>query len=166
MQKKKVYIVGGVIVLVLGLILLAGYFAIDKMFSIFSDSFYQVESVRPTALPEETLQPNESPDAATQSAAPPLETATPNLLPENMQFSASESKALIESVSFSDKLRVMAILQSSLSSEEYKTMFSMLSGGISQAEIQRAKAILSRRLSPDEKKEILGYYQKYSDLLK
>ena len=181
-SKKKIIILSIIAVILIGGIT-TGYIAINKMFSIFSDSFYQVsvpgqedevppgESEPPKAdtggegSSEETTgeqtgtsQPTNPPTTATNKPKATLPI-------EGKDISAETSKELMDEVSFSDKLSVIGILNENLSASEYREMVGMLSGGITSNEIKRAKEILKESLSKEDKKKIKAYYKKYEDLL-
>lgn len=166
--KKLIIILSVVAVLLVGG-LTAGYITVNKMFSIFSDSFYQVpepvaseepvaeESPGP-AINEEEEKPKETPPAKTPSA-PSLEN-----LP-SVTLSKEESRQMISAISFADKVAVMKILSAGLSPPEYKEVMGMISGGITAEEVKRARHILSHSLSDGDKEKILSYYAKYAYLL-
>ena len=150
-SKKKLLTILLIVLLVLLLVLFGGYYAINKLFLMFSDSFYQVE---PQASPVTSTQPTASP-SGTEIELPSTD----------LNLTAEEAKAMIESISFSDKISVMNLLRSSLSAAQYKELLAMLGSGISREEVQRAKNILNENLSIEEKQKVLEYYKKYEELL-
>ena len=76
-----------------------------------------------------------------------------------------EFKALEKKVSFNDKVAVLNILSTNLSTGEYQEIVGMVSGGITKEEIRRAHQILSKSLSSENKQKIWGYYDKYIYLI-
>ncbi|MBR6729216.1 MAG: hypothetical protein IKL80_03550 [Clostridia bacterium] len=180
-SKKKIIILSVIAVILIGGIT-AGYIAINKMFSIFSDSFYQVSVPEDDDVPQDATAPPEvdadnegkgeeiaGEQTGTNPSAKPPTTATNKpkaTLPiEGKDISAETSKELMDEVSFSDKLSVIGILNENLSASEYREMVGMLSGGITADEIKRAKEILKESLPKEDKKKIKAYYKKYEDLL-
>lgn len=187
-KKKIVLIVIAVLLAVIIGLLAAGYFAVEKAFSVLTDSLYQSSSVQEEVtleenkssgkLPEETGAPNGSSGAAdgqTDGADSgeakgadnsALDAARKKLgVSGSMKFSAEKVKELEKSVSMGDKLAVMAIIGRALSPEDYQTLLAMTGGGITQEEIGRAYSILSKSLSTQDKSKIYEYYAKYAYLL-
>lgn len=155
--KKKLFIILAVIAVILIAGLSTGYIVINKMFSAFSDSFYQS-----AAPPSASAEAGGDEVQATPQPPEEQEPAQPSL-PQNL--SKEQAQEMIDAISFNDKLAVMNILSKSLSAAEYKEMLGMLSGGITAEEMKRAKTILNERLSGDDRQKILDYYAKYSSLL-
>ncbi len=165
-KRKKKWIVILVVVLVIVVLGLgAGYVAINKMFSAFSDSFYQTEVTDPAIEGKVTPTPESTVPPEVEVVEDPTPTKPPKPSP-GVVISQNNSRELIEAVPFSDKISVMNILSKNLSAAQYKELVAMLTGGITTEEINRAKTILKESLSPEDKKIILEYYAKYSNLLK
>ena len=183
-RKKTVLIVVLIIMFVLAAIATAGYFAVDKAFSVLTDSLYQSSSVQEETSLEENRSAEQLPqtndDGQTSQEqnegkkADGEEEKPKDILSAaqekhgikgNMRFSADQVKKLEQSVSLGDKLAVMAIISRSLSASDYQTLLAMTSGGITREEIGRAYSILSRSLSAEDKNKIYGYYSKYAYLL-
>lgn len=183
-RKKTVLIVLGILVLLLVLIASAGYFAVDKAFSVLTGSLYQSSSVQEETSLEENKSTEELPQtedeemsgqAATENGTTASETDKENDvlsaaqkkhgIQGSLKFSAEQVKKLEKSVSLGDKLAVMAIISRSLSASDYQTLLAMTSGGITRDEVGAAYSILSRSLSSEDKNKIYGYYSKYAYLL-
>ncbi len=166
-NKKKWVIILLISLLVLSLLLAGGYIAVNKMFSVFSDSFYKT-SVQTTSAPNEgddnpdgdSLYLSEFPDDISAVAG------DKNSLLSRLNLTASEFQELSKKVSFNDKVNVLNILSSGLQREEYSELLAMLSNGITTQEIHRAYDILRTRLSGEDKEKVLAYYNKYINLIK
>lgn len=186
-KKKTALIVISVTVIVLAGIAAAGYFAVNKAFSMLTNSMYQSSSIQEeTELSEnksaeqlpgtegETERPQTSGagESNTQNGASGSQKDALSAAQEKfgidgaMRFSAEQLKKLEKSVSLGDKLAVMAIISRSLSTSDYQTLLSMTGGGITREEISQAYSILSRSLSGEDKSKIYEYYSKYAYLLK
>ncbi|MBE7035716.1 MAG: hypothetical protein E7403_00285 [Ruminococcaceae bacterium] len=166
-SKKKVLIIISVIVGILLLLLIVGYIAINSIFSMFSDSFYQV-SLQELDGEKTTEQASPTPEAnggATATPAPDDSQPGKPKDPDEINLSPEKSKELMDAVPFSDKLSVLTILSKNLSAENYREIMGMLGGGITPDEVKRAKEILRNNLSPEDKQKIKDYYNEYSVLL-
>lgn len=181
-SKKKLWIVLLIVLVVLCGLLAAGYLAVNKAFSVITDSFYKSSVVleNPSGGSEQQAEgqgESQSEDAAQgQEAADGAKTALPGeisraaerygISPEKLKLTPAEIKELEKKVSFADKVAVLNILSSGLSASEYKELVGMLNDGISSSDMQRAYQILSKSLSAENKGKVLQYYQKYADLIK
>lgn len=186
-KKKTALIVISVTVIVLAGIAAAGYFAVNKAFSMLTNSMYQSSSIQEeTELSEnksaeqlpgtegetERPQTSDADESNTQNGASGSQKDALSAAQEKfgidgaMRFSAEQLKKLEKSVSLGDKLAVMAIISRSLSTSDYQTLLSMTGGGITREEISQAYSILSRSLSGEDKSKIYEYYSKYAYLLK
>ena len=186
-KKKTALIVISVTVIVLAGIAAAGYFAINKAFSMLTNSMYQSSSVQEETELSENKSAEQLPGTEGETERPQAggagESNTQNGaggsqkdalsaaqerfgIDGSMRFSAEQVKKLEKSVSLGDKLAVMAIISRSLSASDYQTLLAMTGGGITREEISRAYSILSRSLSVEDKNKIYEYYSKYAYLLK
>ncbi|MBE7022376.1 MAG: hypothetical protein E7414_04090 [Ruminococcaceae bacterium] len=180
-SKKKLVIIVAVILAALLAFLVAGYFTINKLFSVFSDSFYQsalmmqdpaANEAEVTPEPAGATEEPVSPDKAQQSATP--STVPKAVLPakeeddypfDGLHFSPEQFKAIDAQIPFNEKLAVLNILRKTLGTAEYKELIAMVTGGITSEEIRRAYDILKANIHGDNKKQILAYYHKYSGLV-
>lgn len=76
-------------------------------------------------------------------------------------FTADDLNEVKSKVTAADKISVAAMLLKKLSASDINELKSMLPGGISAAEKQRAKAIVYKRFNEDEIKIIIDIYMKY-----
>ena len=161
-KSKKLIIILSVVVMILIGVLIGGYIVVNKMFSAFSDSFYQT-TIPPggetsgEAIEDPGVSSGETTGEASQEPAVEL--------PSHLNLSSEEAQKMIDAVSFSDKLAVMSLLSANLKSADYRELVGMLKGGITPEEIKRAKEILNSGLTAEQKKKVLAYYGKYSYLL-
>lgn len=181
-SKKKLWIVLLIVLLLVLSVLTVGYFAVDRAFSVITDSFYKssepVENPSPTPQEsgvEDDPAGNEaengqtpSTDAVQSEVSSAISSAAERygISAEVFKLSPAEIKELEKKVSFSDKVAVLNILSSGLSAGEYKELIGMLNDGVNHSDMQRAYQILSKSLSRENKEKILQYYQKYAGLLK
>lgn len=77
------------------------------------------------------------------------------------QFATNDIKEVKDSVTPTDKISIAAMLLKKLSASDINELKSMLSGGVTAAEKQRAKEIAYKRFSEEEIKEIYKIYRKY-----
>lgn len=182
--KKRLWIALIIIVVIIAGVLIAGYVAVNTMFSVFTDSLSH-SSISLT-LPDDSAgggksgDNNVSPDSGSpaEQAGNAGETASPGeeggdkpsdnssgKASSKLEVSGEKLKELEKKVSFSDKISVMAILSRNLSASDYTELVQMANGGVTQGEIERAKDILREKLNVDAKVEILNYYNKYVHLL-
>lgn len=84
---------------------------------------------------------------------------------EVLNMSMADIRALQKQVPLKDKLAVLNILSTSLSAKEYTGLFGMLSGGITREEMKQAYNDVNRKLSPENREKIWGYYDKYKHLI-
>ena len=84
---------------------------------------------------------------------------------EVLNMSMADIKALQKKVPLKDKLAVLNILSTSLSAKEYTGLFGMLSGGITREEMKQAYNDVNRKLTPENREKIWGYYDKYKHLI-
>ena len=166
-NKKKWVIILLVLLVVICLLLVGGYIAVNKMFSVFSDSFYKTSVQEPIAteqsgadLSDGSLYLSEFPDDISAIAG------KDNSLLSRLNLTADEFQKLSGQVSFNDKVNVLNILRAGLQREEYSELLAMLSNGITTQEIKRAYDILKTRLSGEDKAKVLAYYNKYINLIK
>lgn len=187
-KKKVVLIVIAVVLAIIAGLLTVGYYAVEKAFSVLTNSLYQSSSMQEEVTLEENKSSGTLPgepgatngtggdtDGQTGGADSggaksadnsALEAARKKLgVSGSMKFSAEKLKELEKSVSMGDKLAVMAIIGRALSPEDYQTLLAMTGGGITQEEIGRAYSILSKSLSTEDKSKIYEYYAKYAYLL-
>lgn len=182
-RKKTLLIVLGILALFFALIASAGYFAVDKAFSVLTGSLYQSSSVQEETSLEENKSAEELPQNEEEIPEGQMEEGKTSTgqnaqtkdalsaaqekhgISGSMKFSAEQVQKLEKSVSLGDKLAVMAIISRSLSASDYQTLLAMTSGGITREEVGKAYSILSRSLSGEDKSKIYGYYSKYAYLL-
>jgi len=179
MKKKKKWILVLSIVAASLLVLLLGiYIAINVAFSMFSESFYQsiIESeefAQANGNAGETSNgqtPTGSEDGETAQQPKPDNSGDEGILKKIpyekiKNMTPEEFKALEKKISFNDKVAVLNILSTNLSTAEYQEIVGMVGGGITKEEIKRAHQILSKSLSSENKKKIWGYYDKYIHLI-
>ncbi len=161
-KSKKLIIILSVVVMILIGVLIGGYVVVNKMFSAFSDSFYQ------TTVPsqgEASGGVSEDPGVSSEGTTGEAPQEPSVELPSHLNLSSEEAQKMIDAVSFGDKLAVMNLLSANLKSAEYRELIGMLKGGITPQEVKRAKEILNSGLTAEQKKKVLAYYGKYSYLL-
>ena len=182
-SKKKLWGVLLIVLIVTVGLLTAGYVAVNKAFSVLTDSFYKssvtIENPPSDSNENQTEGQGEGQNGAAekgQTSSDGAQTALPDEIsraaerygvsPEKLKLTTAEVKELEKKVSFADKVAVLNILSSGLSASEYKELIGMLNDGISSSDMKRAYQILSKSLSTENKGKILQYYQKYADLIK
>ncbi len=189
-KKKKVIITLIVILVVIAGIFIAGYIAVNKAFSMLTESLYETtpETVQQqeqkevelsenkgaeTMPPQESTVPSGESNAATQKkdSTPPAKKDALTKTQEkygiegSMNFSPESIKKFEKSVSLVDKLSMMAIISGSLSKSDFQKVLALTSGGVSREEINQALVILQNGLTGKEKSEIYKYFKKYEHLL-
>ena len=176
-KKKKWPVVLCVILALLICIFIAGYFIINAVFSMFSESFYQSvidsgdfvqSSTNTDVLGNETsAEPTVGGGAEQTQGKPSGDDGILRKIPYEKikNLTPEEFKALEQKILFSDKVAVLNILSMNLSSAEYQEIVGLVNGGITKEEIKRAHQILSKSLSSENKQKIWGYYDKYIYLI-
>ncbi len=170
-KKRKKWVI--ILCVVLGIILsllIAGYVAVNVIFSMVSNSFYQSlvtveQSATQTALPPlngdqggEVLAPNGGSDLD-------ITEILPGVNPAKLNMTAAEFKEIEKKVSFNDKLAVLNVLSLGLSKEDYQEVVGIVNDGITVDEVKKAYKIVSENLTKKEKDKIWSYYYKYLHLV-
>lgn len=84
----------------------------------------------------------------------------------NVQVGNNKLKDIEKAVSLSDKTKAVSIVFGSLSQGDIAQLTQLASGGLSAQNQAQAKAILSKKLTRQQKDTLKGLYGKYQHLLK
>ncbi|MDP4151975.1 MAG: hypothetical protein Q8865_00845 [Bacillota bacterium] len=188
-KKKKILIILSIIISLLILAGIGGIYFVNHTFSVVFDEIATENQKNFNKTPPNTKidsasndnknninsgsgninknQDAQSNDSSNKSETDARKNAN-NSVSDNQQklkYTEESVKQLESEVSFSDKLKVMSIISSSLSNNEYLELLSMPKGGITSDEISRAYLILRQSLSSDKKNQIAKIYTKYANLL-
>ncbi len=171
MQKRTKRLIMAVSIIV-GLIIICvvGFFCVKNAFSP-PDSFYEsdvtTENHSDSAEEGNSEQDPTGEEIGTsgENAADDESEKRRELPQEVLKLSMAEIKALQKKVPLKDKLAVLNILSTSLSAKEYTGLFGMLGGGITREEMKQAYDVVNRKLSPENREKIWGYYDKYKHLI-
>lgn len=127
------------------------------------------DTVSPTPSP--TPPPNAM--AAVQSSLASANYTPPGTQPmtseeaaaQNDHITNDQASELESKISFADKAAVFNICVSALSQSEINELMALSGNGVTKADIDRAYAILSAKLSDEQKATVWSYYNKYIHLL-
>ena len=192
-KKKKIIIILVTVLTIIAIILGAGVYAVNHAFSILFKSLADTAPLPESVSQGENDTQSGSGEQANEEGTPKTDEVTPdgsentpknntgaggetpengntennndNKKSSNVRYSEEFIKQLEKKVSFSDKLKVLSIISSSLSSEHYIELMGMPSGGITDAEINRAYSILKSQLNSKDKQKIYEIYTKYVNLI-
>lgn len=81
---------------------------------------------------------------------------------KNQQFTKEQIKSIQDNFSTRDKLKVMSMLSSKLSSSEIKALTSIASGGVDNSELNKIKGTLKSKLDDNEINYLKNLYEKYN----
>ena len=170
-KKRKKWVI--ILCVILGIILsllIAGYVAVNVIFSMVSNSFYQSlvqveQSATQTALPALEEGQGDGSLAPNGEADIDITEIFPGVNPAKLNMTAAEFKEIEKKVSFNDKLAVLNVLSLGLSKEDYQTVVGIVDDGITEDEIKKAYKIVSTNLTEKEKDKIWSYYYKYIHLV-
>ncbi|WP_139787078.1 hypothetical protein [Cohnella massiliensis] len=98
-----------------------------------------------------------SPPTSSQS---PLPSKSPSST-YNPEISVEKAEEVQESITFSEKTKVMTIMLSKLSTSDIKTLQQLSSGGLTSEKKKEAKEIILQKLSEDEYNELIAIAKKY-----
>lgn len=146
---KKRLITGLIITfVVLALVAVGVYFAVNFAFSKITDTVGETMSGEAVSLP--VLDENKSIiEGESISVVLDLETI----------------KKLEAKIPISEKLKVLGLLAKSLSPEDYSVLLSYAAGDVDNGKIESAYELMREKLGPEEKEIIKEYYAKYMYLL-
>lgn len=151
--KKRLLIVGIILVVLAVLGTVGFHFAVNRMFSKVTET-----------IGESDLFKNESGELVLpvvrdgSGSVSKGESVTVQLNEENLQ-------ELEEEIPVNDKFAVLTILANALPAEEYSKLLSYAKDGISQEEYAECYAIMRENLTKEQKTQIKQYYGKYLHLL-
>ncbi|MGG1312896.1 hypothetical protein [Cohnella laeviribosi] len=79
----------------------------------------------------------------------------------NPEISVDKAEEVKESISFSEKTKVMAVMLKRLSPSDIKTLQQLASGGLTVEKKKEAKELILKKLTEDEYNELIAIAKKY-----
>lgn len=147
-KKKKILTIAIIASLVFVLVLVGGYFLVDKMFSKVTETVGETMSGEMVDLP--VLDDNKQ-----------------IINGENISVVLDEKtiKELEAKIPISEKLEILSLLAQSLDPKDYSTLLSYAASGVNNEKFNKAYQLMRESLDPEEKEKIKSYYVKYIHLL-
>lgn len=115
-------------------------------------------SPAPTSAPAPTSIP--VPASTPASTSTPLPSPSPTFTYEE-EISVEKAEKVKESITFSEKTKIMTVMLKRLSPSDIKTLQELASGGLTIEQKKEAKKIILQKLTEDEYNELIAIAKKY-----